>query len=203
MTPQQALRRRSVQADPTRERILAVVTKMLESGGTDAVQLAAVAKGAKVSLRTVYEHFGSRDRLILEAVEAWMEANVYQPITEPNPGNSLFDALMWQFRHIFGPWEQYPHMAKAFMRARVGPDGHRLSIQGNTAVVPISGKLLKDVDRDFAEDLTSILTNVVYALVFRFATGELQVTDIMPTVERTLRRLTATPPQNATSKTAV
>jgi AcrR family transcriptional regulator len=58
------------------DRILAVVASMLESEGTAAVQLPQVARAAQVSLRTVYQNFGSREGLILAAVEAWMESHV-------------------------------------------------------------------------------------------------------------------------------
>ena len=36
-----------------------------------------------------------------------------------------------------------------------------------------------------------IVTNLVYALMGRFAAGQLPITEIMPTIERVLRRLTA------------
>ncbi len=180
------------QADrrPAPERILAVVTEMITAGGADAVQLAVVAQRARVSLTTIYKLFTSRDELILAAVEAWMDSHVYQQLAEPAPDMPMFDALMWQFRQIYEPWEENPRMAEAFVRARFGPSGDRLRIQGLTAVEPITRALLKDVDPDQAEDVMIITSNVCYALIVRFAAGELPVTEIMPTIERTLRRLT-------------
>jgi AcrR family transcriptional regulator len=172
------------------EKILAVVVRMLRSGGTDAVQLVDVARRSRVSLTTIYKHFGSRDELILAAVEAWMESHVYRPLAEPAPEEPLFDALTRHFRHIFEPWEQDPRMAEAFMRARFGPGGDRLMIQGS-AVEPITRPLFKDVDPARAEDIMTIVANVIFGMVFRFATGEVPVTEIMPTVERTLFRLTS------------
>ena len=35
------------------------------------------------------------------------------------------------------------------------------------------------------------MTNLVYTLMGRFAAGQLPITEIMPTIERVLRRLTA------------
>src|SRR6516164_3797754 len=62
------------------DRILATVTSMLETGGTDAVELAKVARQARVSMTTIYKYFGSRDELILAAIETWMEDHVYRPV---------------------------------------------------------------------------------------------------------------------------
>jgi AcrR family transcriptional regulator len=167
---------------------LAVVTKMLESGGTGGVQLAAVAKRARVSMTTIYKYFGSRDELIVAAIQEWMDTRVYRTLAEPVP-EEPFDALMCQFRRIFEPWERHPRMAEAFMRARMGPGGHRLLVQGQAASQPIARIVLTHLDPELGEDVASILENVTFALVHRFAVGELRLTDILPTLERTLTRL--------------
>jgi AcrR family transcriptional regulator len=172
------------------DRILAVVASMLESGGTAAVQLPEVARAAQVSLRTVYQNFGSREGLILAAVEAWMESHVYQPLVKPAPEEPLADALVRHYRHIFEPWEKSPTMAEAFMRARLGPGGDRLLLQGSAVSEPVTRSLFKDVDPDYAEEVLVILDHVVDAAALRFAQGQRSVTDIMPTVERVVRFLT-------------
>ncbi len=182
------------------EKILAVVVSMIESNGTDSVQLVEVAKRARVSLSTVYKHFTSRDELIVAAIESWMDANVYRSLPENPSSAPLFDALMRYFRHIFEPWEQNPNMAEAFMRARLSPGGGRLLLQGSTATEASMKKVIQDVDPEFAEDVLMIVGNVIYALVFRYATEDLALTEIMSTLERTLRRLTGTTPVTAVSQ---
>ena len=47
------------------------------------------------------------------------------------------------------------------------------------------------LDAAYAEDVLLIVTNLVYALMGRFAAGQLPLTEIRPTIERVLRRLTA------------
>ena len=47
------------------------------------------------------------------------------------------------------------------------------------------------MDPEYAEDLALIITNLVYALLGKVAAGQLPITEIMPTIERVLRRLTA------------
>ena len=171
------------------ERILAEVVTLLESGGPDAVVLREVARRARVSLRDVYSQFGSRDELIVAAVGQWMDTNVYRPLAEPGVDASLFDALIRQFRHIFEPWEQNPRMLESFVYARSAPSGDRLLRQGVEAAEPISA--LQGLEPAYAEDVAVIMTNLVYALMGRFAAGQLPITEIMPTIERVLRRLTA------------
>lgn len=172
-------------------RIVAVVAAMLESGGYDRVQLADVAKQARVSLRTVYQEFGSREELILAAVESWMAAEVYQKMRPPAPGEPLSKALTRQFRHIFEPWERHPHMAQAFMRAKLSPGGERLVKQGFAAAEASADRMFEGLDPDYAADVRAILTNLVYGLAFRFAAGEIPVHEMRETLERAVRRLTA------------
>jgi AcrR family transcriptional regulator len=175
---------------PAADRIISVVISMLESGGTAAVQLPEVARAAQVSLRTVYQNFGSREGLILAAVEAWMESQVYRHLVKPAPREPLSDALIRHYRRIFKPWEKSPNMAEAYMRARLGPGGDRLLVQGSVSE-PVTRSLFKDVDPDYAEEVLVILDHVVDAAAVRFAQGRRSVTDIMPTIERVVRFLTA------------
>ena len=189
------------------DRILNVVIAMLESGGTAAVDLPEVARAAQVSLRTVYQNFGSRDGLILAAVETWMETQVYQALVKPAPRETLSDALIRHYRRIFKPWEQSPKMAEAYMRARLGPAGDRLLTRGAEVSGPVTRSLFTQVDPKYAEEVLVILDHVVDAAALRFAQGRRSVTDIMPTIERVVRFLTAdlenrrpSDPKNARSR---
>jgi AcrR family transcriptional regulator len=173
------------------DRIIAVVISMLESGGTAAVELPEVARAAQVSLRTVYQNFGSRQGLILAAVEAWMESQVYRPLVDPAPQEPLCDALIRHYRRIFKPWEKSPKMAEAYMRARLGPGGDRLLIQGRVVSEPLTRSLFENVDPEYAEEVLVILDHVADAAALRFAQGRRPVTDILPTIERVVRFLTA------------
>jgi TetR/AcrR family transcriptional regulator, cholesterol catabolism regulator len=172
-----------------RDRIIAVVVSMLEAGGTAGVELPEVARLAQVSLRTVYQNFGSRDGLILASVEAWMESQVYRPLVAPAPDEPLADALVRHYRYIFQPWERSPKMAEAYMRARLGPGGERLLVQGAVSE-PVTRWLFKQVDPDYAEEVLVILDHVVDAAALRFAQGRRSVTEILPTIERVVRFLT-------------
>lgn len=175
------------------DRILDIVVELLESQGYDAVQLREVARRARTSLATIYKRYATRDELILAALERWMEENRYaglaaQPHSSDEP---LHDGLMRVLRTIFQPWEGHPDMLKAYFRARAAPGGESLVRRGLDAVVPSAMAVLGNVDADLVKDLDTVLSSLVYGLVGRFAAGEIQITDILPTLERAVFRLTS------------
>jgi AcrR family transcriptional regulator len=170
-------------------RVLPVVTAMLEDGGPDAVAVREVARQARVSLREIYSQFGSRDELIVAAVEEWMDEQVYGPFAGLPPAGSLYDTLVEHFRRIFEPWERSPRMLEAFVYGRAIP-GNRLLGQGFKAAEPVMSQLFEDVEPELATDVQIIVSSVVYMLMGQFAAGEIEGDEIMPTVERVLRRLT-------------
>jgi hypothetical protein len=51
--------------------------------------------------------------------------------------------------------------------------------------------VLADVDEEFIRDLETILSTVIYGLLGRFAVGELDITEIVPGLDRTVYWLTA------------
>jgi TetR/AcrR family transcriptional regulator, cholesterol catabolism regulator len=51
--------------------------------------------------------------------------------------------------------------------------------------------VLGDADAGLVEDLPAIVSNLAYGLVARFAAGELAITEILPTLDRALFRLTS------------
>lgn len=176
--------------DQTREVILDVVLDMLESGGYEAVRLREVARRARLSLAKIYKLFPTRHELIVAALERWMAANVYAPLSMPGPDERLADVLMRVFRTMFEPWERAPRLLQAYHLAEFGPGGERLRSQGTAAVEPVSRAALKEADPEIASDVEMILGNVVYALIARFTAGQIEITEILPTLERTVFRLT-------------
>jgi len=175
-----------------RDRILDAVAELLETEGYDAVQLREVARRARTSLATIYKRYSTRDELILGALHAWMDENRYSGLEnqDPKPGESVYDGMMRLLRTIFDPWEQHPAMLTAFFRARASPGGQELFRRGLDITVPSFMEVLADVDDEFVRDLEMILSTVIYGLLGRFAAGELEITDIVPGLDRTVYWLT-------------
>src|SRR3954447_19315061 len=179
-------------ADRRQDRILDIVVEILETEGYDAVQLREVARRARTSLSTIYKRYSTRDSLIVAALERWMDENRYAGLAMQThePDEPIYDGLMRVFRTIFEPWERHPDMLKAYHRARSAPGGQRLVSRGLDAVIPATTAVLADADPDLADDLPPIVSNLAYGLVARFAAGEIAITEILPTLERALFRLT-------------
>ncbi|QLL08832.1 TetR family transcriptional regulator [Mycobacterium vicinigordonae] len=185
----------AVTDDPAgrQHRIIEIVVDILETDGYDAVQLREVAKRARTSLATIYRRFPTRDALILAALESWMDENRYAALSslKPDPDESIYDGLMRVFRIIFEPWERHPDMLRAYFRARSAPGGQRLVSRGVDAVIPATAAVLEGADAELVEELPPIVSNLAYGLVARFAAGEIGITEILPTLDRALFRLTA------------
>jgi AcrR family transcriptional regulator len=173
------------------DRILDIVVELLETDGYDAVQLREVARRARTSLATIYKRYGTRDELILAALDCWMDENRYSGLTRPHDTDeSLYVGLMRVLRTIFEPWERHPAMLKAYFRARTAPGGQKLFRRGIDAVVPAAMEVLADADADFIRDVDNIVSSVVYGLMGRFAAGEINITEVLPSLDRTVHYLT-------------
>jgi TetR/AcrR family transcriptional regulator, cholesterol catabolism regulator len=174
------------------DRILEIVVELLETEGYDAVQLREVARRARTSLATIYKRYGTRDELILTALECWMEENRYSGLTRPHDTDeSLYAGMMRVLRTIFEPWERHPAMLKAYFRVRTAPGGKKLVRRGFDAVVPAAMEVLAEADPAFVNDVDDIVSSVVYGLMGRFAAGEIAITEILPSLDRTVHYLTA------------
>jgi AcrR family transcriptional regulator len=152
-------------APAQRDRILDIVAELLQTEGYDAV---------------------------LAALHSWMDEHRYSGLDHQSPpqGESVYDGMMRLLRTIFEPWEQHPAMLTAFFRARAAPGGQELFRRGLDITVPSFMQVLADVDEEFVHDLETILSNVIYGLLGRFAAGDLEITDIVPSLQRTVYWLT-------------
>jgi AcrR family transcriptional regulator len=176
-----------------RDRILDIVVDIVETEGYDAVQLREVARRARTSLATIYKRYATRDELIASALESWMRENRFAALASQShdADESLYAGLMRLLRTIFEPWERHPAMLKAYFRARGAPGGQQLIRRGFAASVPAGMEVLADVDPGFVQDLNTVLSSLAYGLSGRFAAGEIDITDILPALERTVFWLTA------------
>jgi AcrR family transcriptional regulator len=73
--------------------VIDAVVDTLVSDGYEAVQVHTVARRARTSLRTIYEHFAGRDELIVAAMERWMASNAYAHVRMPEAGESPHETL--------------------------------------------------------------------------------------------------------------
>ena len=176
------------------DEILDVVVELLEEGGYDAVTVRAVASRARVSLATIYTLFGSRDELVIQAMERWLAAHVGAEVGRPAPDEPVEEWLVRTALAAFDPWQRSPVMLRAMLRAQVGPGGERLARAGVAVYEPLLGEVLVGLEPGFVEDLGTILEYVLFAAFTRFAAGEITVDDVAGVLARTLFRLFAAGP---------
>jgi AcrR family transcriptional regulator len=174
--------------DP-RHAVVDVVLDVLATDGYDAVRVREVSRRSRVSSKTIYALFETREHLIVAAIEQWEAANVYSKVEMPRPGESLYEVTMRFLRTQFAPWEQNPRMLEAWHRARLGPAGARLGAQGTMAARRVSDVFLVD-DPSFARDFEEIMRNVSAGLISRFVHGEIDVDEIVPRLAQAASRLT-------------
>ena len=176
-------------SDP-RQAVIAVVTELLETQGYDAVRVRDVSRRSRVSSKTIYALFETREHLIVAAIAQWESANVYDKVAMPEPDEPLYDVMMRFLRMQFEPWERSPRMLEAYYRAQLGPAGTELAVQGRTAARRVVDTFSFD-DPEFARDLEEIMRNVSAGLISRFVHGEIAVEEIVPRLEVAAARLTA------------
>ncbi|WP_280379118.1 TetR family transcriptional regulator [Nocardia wallacei] len=174
------------------QRIRATVVELLESEGYDAIQVREVARRARVSLAKIYKLYGTRDELILAALDWWIAENCYARVPEyvARPHESLHTRMMRVLRPVFEPWEDHPGLLAAYFRARASAGGQTLMSRGMDALFPAAMAVLADVDMDFIHDLYAIVNSLVYGLMGRYSAGEIAVTDIVPAIDRALYWMT-------------
>ena len=175
----------------TTDPVVAVVAEILTEAGHESVQFREVARRARVSMTTIYKRAGTRDELIAAAVEGWMADNLYRPVPDPPPGESLADGLMRVFRHVFEPWVRNPAMLRAYHHVRSGPRGPALERRAWDAVEPSARIVLSGAPPEYTADIELILTHVADGLIVRFVAGEITAADILPLLDRVVRRLTS------------
>lgn len=171
-------------------RIIDVVLDSLQHDGFDEIYVRKVAATAQVSLTTLYKLFGTREELIATALVHWMAATDRDVPIPPAPDETLRDGLLRLLGHIFERWERHPTMLVAYHRARIGPAGDRLVTQAHAAVERTAAGIFDGVEPCYRRDIEEVLTNLGYGLVGRFVDGEIAVTEILPTLERAVHRLT-------------
>jgi len=68
--------RRTTQVDATRQAILGAARRLFAEGGYPGTTIAAIAAEADVAIPTVYKHFGTKRRLLLDLIDATINVRV-------------------------------------------------------------------------------------------------------------------------------
>jgi len=169
-----------------RERILAAVLELASEGGYDAVQVREVAARAHVALRTIYNYYDSREKLLYAAMMEWRRSVAVESVANVS-GTTLEDRLLSLLRHNFEVFAEAPKLFEAFSRLELRPGDVDPVIY--KTMVAATDELLADLDPAYADDLRLILGRFIYGTMSLAAQGHLPIEDVWSDIERTVRRI--------------
>ena len=137
-----------------RERVIAAVLELAAEGGYEAIQVRAIAERTGISSDTIYRYFGSRDRLIAEAVGQWSDRVFYEPAPTWLEGETPAEQLLSYYRQIWVVWESNPRMLETYVRAArlEGDVPGGIADTGISSLVPVTEYALRDVEPAYRDD---------------------------------------------------
>ena len=180
---------------PDAERVIEAVLHLARNEGYDAIQVRAIGEQTGISSDTIYRYFGSRDRLVSEAMAQWTDREFVKPAPTWLEGDTAAEQLLSFCRQVWTVWERNPAMLEAFVRAAQaeGDTASGLADQGVRNLVPLTARALQDVDPSYRDDVLMIVEHVTHSAMTFVVRGQLAVDDVYPRLERLVRRLAQHP----------
>jgi len=145
----------------SRASLIEAAIALVAERGTAAVPLSDIAEAADVSRQLVYQHFGDRDTLLLEAAYDLVRRELVEPVDAGHPTGR--DGALAASRHF----AQY----RAFYRAVLtSPCGFALNKALSVVFLPINRQAIErwhpgELDEARAEDLAVFLTGGAAAFI--------------------------------------
>lgn len=131
----------------TRDKLVASAITLATEGGYDAVGLRQVAAHAQVSVPTVYQHVGSRDHLLVEALMA-LGARSTESLRQRRPrGSTPADRLSAVFTTILREAAAKPLLYQATYRAYVASAPALVGVDGLVGFGPEKAKWIGETLR--------------------------------------------------------
>jgi AcrR family transcriptional regulator len=148
VTRQYASTLRAEQQEQTRVRLLEAVRDELEHVLPDQLSFAAVAARAKVSERTVYRHFETKEAM-MDAFWTWYIAG---PFGVPTDDAVPLEQLPQYTRELYAAYERNEGVSRALVRSQLGRDVRdrsrsRRRNMFETSLGPVLSKLDADQKR--------------------------------------------------------
>ena len=134
-----------------RRRVLQAAIDLAAEGGYDGVQMRAVAERADVAIGTVYHYFSSKDHLLAESMELWIEALAGSVERHPPVGDTTLERLLDVLRRTTTGMAENPNVSRAVIGGLIAEGPHGAATQDALHVV-FSGMLRTAFDDDFPAD---------------------------------------------------
>jgi len=116
----------------TRQALVDVAIELATEGGYDAVAMPEVARRAGMSTAKAYQHIGTKDQLLVEALLSLGQRSTEDVERHQNTGDTPAERLRWEVARIMKAVAERPLLYRALYRAYVtnGP-----AFEGDNAIV--------------------------------------------------------------------
>jgi AcrR family transcriptional regulator len=119
--PATARKKSDAPAVPTRDAILAAAERILSRGGEEALSIRELCARVGVTAPTIYHHFGDKDGLVAQVVDACFAEFDHAIATGPLPADPV-EALAWAFARYVAYGVEHPaHYRLLFQRRLTTP----------------------------------------------------------------------------------
>jgi AcrR family transcriptional regulator len=178
-----------------RARVLEAVLELANEGGYDAVQVRPLSDRTGVGSDTIYRYFGSRDRLMSEAVALWIEREFVLPSPGWIVGDTAAERLLSLSRRVWDLWERHPNMLGTMVHTSMLDDdpGGGPTARSVEVGMQVLADALAGIDDDYRRDVMLIMENTTRGVMAAVVRGHLRVEDVYPLIERVIRRLAQHP----------
>ncbi len=163
------------------------------AGGYDAVTMRGVAKEAGVSAPTAYQHFASKDHLLVEVMIDRVNATTAAVTAKPEQGWTAIDRTVATLRRAMRRVEDEPNLYIAMMRSYISgvPEVAHVRTGMETSMQSWVDTALASTEVDDRDAVIAILEAVLFAGMVGLVTGGKQPHDVADDLERAARRLLA------------
>lgn len=190
--------------DDRAKRIVETAVALAERDGYQAVRLRDVAATAQVALGTVYKRFGSKEEILIAALEQESERMLARMGKKPVPGQDAQERVRFVFNALTKALLRRPNLAKALVRSLASGDPNITERVASFHAV-ITALVIAAIRGEAAEDhmgknrevdtregtIASILENVWFSSFVGWAGGLHDATQVLSDVDKTSELLLA------------
>jgi AcrR family transcriptional regulator len=183
-----ASRARETGSGSTREALVRAAETILARGGEEALSIRELCARVGVTAPTIYHHFGDKDGLVAEVVDACFAEFDHALATGPAPADPV-DALAWGFERYVAYGVEHPaHYRLLFQRRLPAPTPSALASYGRlerlVEAIAAAGRLRVPVTEAapaFWAAVHGVTTLVIAGFLLPSAPAVRQVRDAMIT----------------------
>ena len=175
----------------TRRALLDAAIELALEGGYDAVTMRAVARRAGLSPPTAYQHFASKDHLLVEVMIDRVTSTTAAVTSKPERGRTAIDRTVATLRRAMRRVEAEPNLYIAMIRAYISgvPEVAHVRTGMETSMQTWVDTALASTPVDDRDAVVAILEAVLFAGMVGLVTGGKQPRDVADDLERAARRL--------------